>query len=95
MDTFLPFAHISTDTIGGAVSISQYIQENIVTLLIAAVVFGIAITILRSFLKIIFFIPIFLVIVVAVLWILNYFHDTPATIPNDTMPVWQPIESLD
>lgn len=61
---------------GTAVEFGQYVQSNIVILLIAVVVFAIAAVILRSLFKILLFIPVLILATYITIWVVNSLTET-------------------
>lgn len=54
------------------VGFGQYVQTNIVILIIAVIVFAISTVILRSIFKILLFIPVLIFATIITIWVVNY-----------------------
>lgn len=67
---------------GSIVDFGQFVQTNIIILMIAVVVFAVSVVFLRSLFKILLFIPVLIFATFITIWIVNSLTGTGVTLPE-------------
>lgn len=92
MEFFTSLFNLLGNFFGNIVDFGQYIQSNIIILLIAVVIFAIATVILRSIFKVLLFIPVLIFATIITIWTVNNLTGNTITESNEILPTWQSLE---